>query len=210
MNSKAIGMSLIGTAAVLIATTSAAFSGELVTGGALAPPPQLLPSAASPPEPPLSPHQISPNVVDYTGHAYTGHNLFGTFEGIVQLDRALGVMTVAEHDQVRWMQQHGDLLGSQKLFLHAMEGHLMPLDAPAPLGALATLAGYYIAIASDCELPTAPIEAALDKMLLGGGVAPSEADRYKFLMIQSRGAFAGAGTVRGCFEAKSQIDGALH
>jgi hypothetical protein len=203
-------MSLIEIAALVAAATSAASSGELVTGGALAPPPQPLPSAAPPSEPPW-PHQASPNDVYYTRHAYTGHNLFGNFEGIQKLDLALDVLTVPEHSQIRDMQQHGDLLGGQKLLLRGIASHLIPLRAEgAPLGALATLAGYYIAIASDCELPTAPIEAALDKILLGGGIAPSEGDRYKYLMIQSRGAFAGAGTVLGCSETKRQVEGALH
>jgi hypothetical protein len=95
-----------------------------------------------------------------------------------------------------------------------MARHLIPLDESyelhrASLEVLATLAGYYVAIAADCNLPTAPIEAALDKILRDGSVAPSEAERHKLTMIQLRGAFAGAGTVLGCVEAKRQVDIAL-
>jgi hypothetical protein len=202
MNAKS---TLLGAAAIfVIAASSVASAGDLVAGGALAPP-------TLPPIPtlPIQNFADAPNHVAVTAHAYTGNNLFGSYEGIQKLGLALDVLTVQELDNIRVMQQHGDLLGSQRILLHGISRGLGNISLsgtqPPSLGTFAVLAGYYIALAGDCGLPTAPIEASLDKILQGGSVAPSEVGRYKSTMIQSRVALAGAGTVLGCLEAKRQL-----
>jgi hypothetical protein len=200
---------LLLTAAVLLAYViagSVASAGELVSGGVLAPLAPSLPAEIS--------VDAAPRVAATPpAHAYVGKNLFGNYEGILELDRALDVLSVEEHAQTRLMRAHGDLLGAQRLLLRGIArglGHIwLTGTQEAPLGTLAVLAGYYIALAGDCELPTAPIEAAFDKSLQGGEIAPSEAGRYKWMMIQSRLAFTGAGTVLGCLETQNQIAHAL-
>jgi hypothetical protein len=207
-------LALVGIA--LIATLSVDASAELVRGGAVkvtAPAPAPPPSVTSPSGPPPSaPYEVNPDDVRYTGAAYSGSNLFGSgYNGIRTLGLDLGVLDAGEIKRARDSALGGDLFTGQVMLLHAIARHLIPLEESrgASLGVLATLAGYYIAVASDCNLPTAPIEAALDKILRDGSVAPSEAERHKLTMIQLRGAFAGAGTVLGCVEAKRQVDIAL-
>jgi hypothetical protein len=207
-------LALVGIA--LIATLSVDASAELVRGGAVkvtapAPPPSVT-SPSGPPPP--APYEVNPDDVRYTGAAYMGSNLFGSgYKGITTLGFDLGVLQSGDVDRWDFMSSEGRFAAQSKL-LHRMARRLIPLDESyelhrASLEVLATLAGYYVAIAADCNLPTAPIEAALDKILRDGSVAPSEAERHKLTMIRLRGAFAGAGTVLGCVEAKRQVDIAL-
>jgi hypothetical protein len=92
----------------------------------------------------------------------------------------------------------------------AMTIQAQTAQAPAnQLEGFAALTGGYMALAADCNLPTAPLEHAFDSILRDKGTAPSEVTRLKGMMMQSRMAFRGAARSYGCDEVKRTIDDLL-
>lgn len=81
---------------------------------------------------------------------------------------------------------------------------------PDQLGGFALLTGSYMAMAADCNLPTAPLEDAFDTILRNRGAASSEILRLNDVMMQSRMTFRGAARAYGCDEVQRRIDNLLH
>jgi hypothetical protein len=120
---------------------------------------------------------VNPDDVRYTGAAYRGSNLFGSgYDDITTLGFGLGVLQSGDVDRWDFMSSEGRFAAPFKL-LHGVARHMISLDESyelhrASLEILATLAGYYVAIAADCNLPRAPVEARWTKFCGTGAWRP--------------------------------------